>query len=257
MEKFIDMTGWVMSEHGVTYSRIIVIQYIGNSKWLVKCNCGNEKQWVVSGQNVRNGHTKSCGCIHKEAVTELCKQRHKINKYDLSGDYGIGYCSNTNRQFMFDLEDYDKIKDYCWYESRLSRKYHAVEAHIPDSGKGIKLHQLILGPHADHINRDPMDNRKENLRICSKEENHFNTSIRSDNTSGFIGVSWDKRKKHWRVRVSVNNKEIYLGGYNNLQDAIKARLYSELKYFGAEFAPQRHLFEQYGITQQNNEEVAI
>ena len=129
----------------------------------------------------------------------------------------------------------------------MTHKYHAVEAHVPDSGKGIKIHQLILGPYVDHINRDPMDNRKANLRICTQAENCFNASMRSDNTSGFIGVSWSKRKNRWRVRVTVNQKEIHLGTFKDITEAVKARLYGELKYFGAEFAPQRHLFEEYDI----------
>ena len=48
------------------------------------------------------------------------------------------------------------------------------------------------------------------------------------------------------ARIVLNKKDIYLGRYSNKEDAIKARLEAEIKYFG-EFAPQRHLFKQYGI----------
>ena len=51
----------------------------------------------------------------------------------------------------------------------------------------------------------------------------------------------------------ADGKEINLGYFDNIEDAVKARLEGELKYFGAEFAPQRHLFEQYGIEVPNNE----
>ena len=69
----------------------------------------------------------------------------------------------------------------------------------------------------------------------------------SNNTSGFIGVDWVKRRQGWRARIKVEKKEISLGIFANQKDAIKARLMAEKKYFG-DFAPQRHLFDEYGIT---------
>ena len=66
-----------------------------------------------------------------------------------------------------------------------------------------------------------------------------------------MGVNWERRRNKWRSRIVVDEKEIYLGTFQNKEDAIKARLKAEAKYYG-EFAPQRHLFEQYGITQQND-----
>ena len=67
-----------------------------------------------------------------------------------------------------------------------------------------------------------------------------------NNTSGITGVSWDKRLQKWSVRLQVNGERIILGNYVNKNDAIKARLEAEKKYFG-EFAPQQHLFQEYGI----------
>ena len=61
-----------------------------------------------------------------------------------------------------------------------------------------------------------------------------------------IGVVYDRNREKWMARIVLNKKDIYLGRYSNKEDAIKARLEAEIKYFG-EFAPQRHLFEQYGI----------
>lgn len=80
--------------------------------WLCKCDCGNEV--VVNGNSLRRKATQSCGCLHKEIVV---KQNKKYNTYDLSGNYGIGYTSN-GKKFYFDLDDYDKIKDYCWFNTK-------------------------------------------------------------------------------------------------------------------------------------------
>ena len=64
---------------------------------------------------MKHGHTKSCGCLNNEKRSLLGKNSKKYNKYNLNGEYGIGWTSNTNEEFYFDLEDYDKIKDYCWF----------------------------------------------------------------------------------------------------------------------------------------------
>jgi hypothetical protein len=103
----------------------------------------------------------------------------------------------------------------------------------------------------DHINRNPLDNRKENLRKAARIDNNRNCSISKNNTSGIVGVSWNRRNNNWRTRIMVNNKSIELGQFAKKEDAIVARLQAELKYF-REFAPQRHLFEQYKINEKEN-----
>jgi hypothetical protein len=109
------------------------------------------------------------------------------------------------------------------------------------------MHQL-LGFHGwDHINRNGLDNRKNNLRVCTHQENTTNRSLMSKNTSGFVGVSWCKATNNWRAQIMVDYKGIHLGCFDSKEDAIKARLNAELKYYGPKFAPQRHLFEIYGI----------
>ena len=69
MPKKIDMTGWNMWEHGVLDSRVHVIKQIGNSyghiTWLCQCSCG--KQFITTGNYLRNGTTKSCGCLRNES----------------------------------------------------------------------------------------------------------------------------------------------------------------------------------------------
>ena len=77
------------------------------------CDCGNKI--VTTGNSLKHGHTKSCGCLNNEKRSLLGKNSKKYNKYNLNGEYGIGWTSNTNEEFYFDLEDYDKIKDYCWF----------------------------------------------------------------------------------------------------------------------------------------------
>ena len=80
MGKFIDMTGWIMAEHGVPDSRLTVIEryndYVSPSgkhyvQWLCECSCHEHNQIVVQSKHLRYGHTKSCGCASREHMKEL------------------------------------------------------------------------------------------------------------------------------------------------------------------------------------------
>lgn len=84
----------------------------------------------------------------------------------------------------------------------------------------------------DHINHNGLDNRKCNLRICTNQENICNCEIPKNNKSGCKGVYWAKYKQKWTVQVTINNKTKYIGRYENLEDAIKARQEASKKYYG-------------------------
>jgi hypothetical protein len=83
----------------------------------------------------------------------------------------------------------------------------------------------------DHINGNPSDNRLCNLRAASRSDNNKNASIRKDNTSGVVGVYWNKQCKKWMAVINSDGKSKYLGMYNNKEAAIEARTTAE-KYFG-------------------------
>ena len=177
------------------------------------------------------------------------RRNAKENKYDLSGEYGVGYASNTGERFYFDLEDYDKLKEHCWWATR-----HYMWTYIKGTTKRLSMHRLIMespdDKEVDHINWKRYDNRKENLRVCTHQENMMNCPSRK-NYSGITGIVWDENRKLWTARITVEKKNKYLGRFESKDDAIKARLEAEAKYYG-EFAPQRHLFEQYGIKYETN-----
>lgn len=91
-----------------------------------------------------------------------------------------------------------------------------------------------------------MTTEKNNLRPATKSENSRNQSKKKNNTTGFIGIAWRKRDKVWSANIRINGKQKWLGQFQTKEEAIKARLEAEFKYY-KEFAPQRHLFKQYGI----------
>lgn len=102
------------------------------------------------------------------------------------------------------------------------------------------LHNFILGVTtenhlkevADHKSRNRLDCRKENLHIVSRQENSINKGIQSNNTSGYVGVSWSKKSEKYRAYIKFNNKQIHLGFYKYFEEAVNARIKGEEKYFG-------------------------
>ena len=256
----IDMTGWKMWEHGVPESKLTVIKQVEDyiypngkrkAQWLCECNCKEHNQIIAEGVNIRRGNTLSCGCWQIEMAIQSNK---KYNKYDLSGEYGIGWTSNTNREFYFDLEDYDKIKDYCWFECVVgsSRNFHTLQTTTPNNRKcHISMHQILGFNNYDHIDRDEFNNRKSNLRPCTKSQNQMNRSLAMHNTSGVTGVSPTK-DGYWEASLVIKGERKFRKIFKNKNDAICARLNAEVKYFG-EFAPQKHLYEQYGIKTPQND----
>lgn len=155
-------------------------------------------------------------------------EKKKYNEYDLSHEYGIGYASNTNNPFFFDLEDYEKIKDICWMES--SEGY--LIGRDPN-GKTARMHNVVMGDkHIDHINHNKSDNRKHNLRKSTDQLNAMNRSLPINNRSGCKGVCWKTREGKWRSYITFHKKHMELGLYDKLEDAIKARLDAENELFG-------------------------
>ena len=240
--KFIDLSG-------KRFGYLTVIKQDGyyidprnskHPKWLCQCDCGNTTTVVCSA--LTTGHTNSCGCLSKE-TTRQC--RKKYNDYDLSGDYGIGY-TLKGEEFYFDLEDYDKIKDYCW---RLNKENYVITQIIIDSKpQNIMMHRIIMLNSGellnskidiDHINHNEYDNRKINLRIATRSQNNQNKMIASNNTSGFIGVYYYKNISKWGVTLTLNNKVNNLGYYQKFTEAVKSRIEGEQKYFG-EYAYKPH-----------------
>lgn len=82
----------------------------------------------------------------------------------------------------------------------------------------------------DHIDGCGTNNIWVNLRDVTNSENSKNMRLRSDSPSGFTGVRWYKYYKKWNARISVNNKQIHLGYFSLLEDAIKARKEANIKY---------------------------
>lgn len=248
-----DMTGWKMWEHGVPDSRLTVIRqaedYISPSgihyaQWLCECNCENHTKIIVAQKSLKQGITTSCGCVVKELLSQRSK---KYNRYEQKNNIVIGYSSNTDDLFYVDLKNFEKIKDICWYVVvGTNNGVKRLMGYDTKNKKTVLMHQLLGFKNYDHIDMNELNNLESNLRQCNASQNCMNRHRQKHNISGYIGVSWRDDIQKWRVRISVDKQEITIGHFVDKEDAIKARLNAELLYYG-EFAPQRHLFEQYEI----------
>lgn len=95
------------------------------------------------------------------------------------------------------------------------------------------MHKLFVdGRYVDHINGKTFDNRKSNLRIVNKSQNAMNKGLQNNNTSGVTGVYWHKQSSKWIAYITVDGEYIYLGSYDNFEDAVKVRKEAEEKHFG-------------------------
>ena len=84
------------------------------TQYLCECQCENKTKRKIIAPNLTRGKTLSCGCKLGENISKSLKRE---NRYELNGDYGIGY-TYDNQPFYFDIEDYELIKAYCWHADR-------------------------------------------------------------------------------------------------------------------------------------------
>lgn len=215
----------------------------------------------------------------------VCGSSENVQKNNKQGE-GHYYCSKHNHQL---------IRNGKWFETtpKYVLKDNYVSIYIPNSDKEIKisycclvdvfynyptsisnngyvklkngefLHRFLMQNElndntlvVDHINHNTLDNTLENLRICSKRQNCLNSTLYKNSTTKYIGVTWKKDKNKFKSHIYVEGKQIHLGYFTDINEAIKSRLLAELKYFG-EFAPQKDLFEQYCINYVNKENIEI
>ncbi len=118
----------------------------------------------------------------------------------------------------------------------------AIRWTIKIDKQGIRRHAIVWAIHngywakeIDHKNRDPSDDRIENLRECTNSQNNANQRRRSDNKSGFKGAYWCNRGKRWCAMISFNGKNKYLGGFDTPEEAHLAYVKAARELFG-EFA---------------------
>lgn len=123
--------------------------------------------------------------------------------------------------------------------SRAGRKNNRGYIDVRVFGKRHLLHRVVWYLHygcwpdrIDHINGNKEDNRIENLRECTQQQNCFNRAVKKENSCGFKGVSWCKTNKRWAAQVGANEKRKHLGLYDCPADAATVYNFVADQYHG-------------------------
>lgn len=138
---------------------------------------------------------------------------------------------------IVDDEDYELVSKSKWYYLN-NRVGYAQKCEKVD-GKWVSLlmHRFIMNAPSimqiDHINHNGLDNRRSNLRLCTKEENHLNLKLYKNSTTGIKGVHIDKTK--YRAQIFKNGRKINIGNFDTIEEATQAYSDKAHELFG-EFA---------------------
>jgi hypothetical protein len=140
----------------------------------------------------------------------------------------------------------DDMFPAAWRAARWNERYAETEAFTAIvlgyrkgsfDGKQTYAHRVVWAithgewpeGHIDHINGNRADNRLANLRVVSNAENGKNQKFRKNNTSGVVGVSWDKRRGLWFAHICSGRKLVNLGRFKTMAEAVQARERAELE----------------------------
>lgn len=165
---------------------------------------------------------------------------NKNNQIEIKDDYAIlKIHSETHGDFdiLIDIDDVEEVSKHIWFINKF-RGCGGYYKHYVINNKHTLIHRLIMKPEkglvVDHINGDGLDNRKENMRICTRAENRHNSGKYINNKSGHKGVFLYKYTKvpKWVAHIEVDKKRTHLGYFDDYEEACRARDEAELEYYG-------------------------
>ena len=202
------------------FGRLTVISEAGRSKcgqilWMCRCDCGNIK--IIQGGHLKSWHTKSCGCLSPE----LSKIRFVTHGKSGTPEYRIWTdmlqrCANKRHK---------QYKNYGGRGITVCARWLKFVKFINDMGKRpnkkLTLERIDndKGYHIDNCVWATRTQQNRNRRICSA------------NTSGTAGIWWHEKRQKWVVGIGANRKQIHIGRFVDIKDAVTARKLAEEKYW--------------------------
>lgn len=132
---------------------------------------------------------------------------------------------------LVDDEDVERLSAFRWHRKQSGHVHRSIQRGKIKRG----IHRDVIGAPdgvwVDHINGDPLDNRKVNLRLCDRTGNNRNSRSRGC-SSRFKGVCWNKNCRKWQAAIKVNRKSIHLGLFATEEEAAAAYDTAAKNYFG-------------------------
>lgn len=144
---------------------------------------------------------------------------------------------------LVDDDDFYWLNQWRWHSIAIKGKSYVFRSrknnHLGLSSRAY-LHRIVMRTEdpnlvVDHIDGNPFNNQKCNLRVCTKLENGKNVTSHKGSSSKFLGVSWDKQRKKWSAQLTHKGKVVYSQRFESEEDA--ARAYdSKARVFHGTFA---------------------
>lgn len=210
----------IMDLRGQTYGRLTVLgetnKRYGNRYWLCRCECGTET--AVEHSSLRGGHTRSCGCLHREIVLDMFQTHGMSNTSEYaSWESMLGRCTNPSNTA------------YPYYGGRgieVCSRWRQFENFYEDMGPKPSPKHTI-----DRIDNDG-NYEPANCRWATKLQQIRNTRMQSNPD---VGIGKRPSGKYW-VRIHAHNTSVHVGTYNTIDQARKARRDAEDKYWGSDLS---------------------
>lgn len=217
---------------GETYGNLTVISFNHkdkNGQYYVQCRCKCGKEIIVRRTLLTSGKQVSCGCLRRGMPT-------KKNEVSVNGDIAKIHLFG-GRFALIDAEDVEKVSGHYWnMQGRYVGSYTAGP-----------LHRFIMNGASmiDHKNGNTLDNRKCNLRECNQRQNAINRRLRTDNKTGFAGVSERNGKYIAQIKLGNIRKS---KTFEYLEDALCQRKSWEKELFGEWAREAKYLAADTGVT---------
>ncbi len=215
---------------------------------LTKClNCG-----AILPSELRNLRTQPPKrCVICSNIGNHSNIATETNSWVSYSEYAVCNINSNNQviSFYIDSEDYDVVKKFVWRVVKKRQKYYVITGSFK-KGAAIYLHDLIIndskvGLEVDHIDGNSLNNRRNNLRLVTRQENIDNQrATRIDNQIGIRGVVYNKAGRTYKVDFYHHDKRYYTKEWKTIEEAVWCRYCFE-DYFGLNAIKSNPLAEQY------------
>ncbi len=182
----------------------------GRAYYKCLCDCGNIKE--IRRDGLISGNIKSCGCLNRKNYTKHGRSRTLEYK---SWQSMLERCNNPKK---------DNYNRYGGRGITVCGRWYVFKNFFKDMGKRPK--DLTLERIDNDGNYEP-----SNCKWATRTAQMRNRRLQKTNTTGINGVGWVKKRKKYRVNIRANNKRYFIGEFNALEQAIKARKQAEEKYW--------------------------